>query len=119
MSTITYNLEITNNQVVTPIYYTNTITPNAKIERKMADMTVLDSAIDVSVTKLGTLQTVFANATDANLAFYTVSGVVNTVRVGGQMMWELPASLGIGIINCRVSANGASPQDIDLTLIGV
>ncbi len=116
---ITYNLEITNNQTVTPIFYTNTITPVAKIEREINDITSADSSIDVSVTKFGTLQTVFANADDANLAFYTISGVVNTVRVGGQLFWELPSALGAGIINCRVSANGATPQDIVLTLIGV
>ena len=119
MSTITYNLEITNNKIITPIYYTNTLTPVAKIERKLYDMTSLDSAIDVGVTKLGTLQTVFANADDANLDFYNGSGIVNNVRIAGQLFWELPANLGSGIINCRVSANGVSPQDISLTLIGV
>jgi len=118
-TTVKYNLEITNNDLVTPIFYTNTITPIAKIERKLSDMSNLDSAVDISISKLGTLQTVFANADDANLAFYTTAGVINTVRVGGQLFWEVPTTLGSGIINCRVSANGAAPQDINLTLIGV
>jgi len=118
-TTIIYNLEITNNDLVTPIFYTNTITPVAKVERKITDMSSLDSAVDISVSKMGTLQTIFANAEDANLAFYTAAGVINTVRVGGQLFWEMPSAIGSGIINCRVSANGLTPQDISLTLIGI
>jgi hypothetical protein len=117
-NTITYNLEITNNNQVTPLYYTNTITPVGKIERDFYDLVSGDGYYDVSVAKLGTLQTVFAYSTDANLMFFTGASSFS-FRIGGQFMWEVPESLGSGIIRCRVSTSASTAVDVNLMLIGI
>lgn len=118
-TTITYNLEITNNKLVTPIYYTNTITPAGKVERELYDIDSGDGYYDISIAKVGTVQTVFANSDDANLSFYTSAGVITNIRIGGQFMWEVPSALGSGLINCRVSTSSSIPVNITLTIIGV
>jgi hypothetical protein len=119
MATITYNIEITNNKIVTPVYYTNTITPIGKVEREITDFVTGDGYIDISTSKIGTLNTVFANSTNANLSFSNISGVVTSVTLGGQFVWEVPAVIGVNLINCRVSTTSAKPVDATITLIGV
>jgi len=118
-NTITYNLEITDNNIVTPLFYTNTITPVGKVERNFYDLVSGDGYYDVTVSKIGTLQTVFAKSDDANISFYTASGILSTLRIGGQFLWEIPDAVGATITNCRVSTNSLSAVDVNLTLIGI
>lgn len=121
-NSITYNLEITDNNIVTPLYYTNTITPAGKIERNFYDLIAGDGYYDINVAKLGTLKTIFANSTDANLTFYTMTATTYSFRVGGQFMWEVPAALSSvssGIITCRVSTSSNTAVDVNILLIGV
>ena len=113
---VKYNIEITQNQEVTPIFYTNTITVIGKIEREISDFIIGDDYIDIGISKIGTLKTVFANSDDVTLTFQNAGGsTVTGIRVGGQLAWEMPAAVGSGIVNCRVSTQSNSA--IDATII--
>jgi hypothetical protein len=117
---IKYNIEITDNKEVTPIYYTNTIIVKGKIEGNIADFVIGDGYIDIRVSKIGTLKTVFAETEDATLTFQNaLSETVSSIRVAGQLAWEMPSAVGSGIVNCRVQAHSTSPVDANIILIGV
>lgn len=117
-SNIKYNLEITENKIVTPLYYTNTITPEGKIERTINNLTFSDGIINIGIDKIGILKTVFANSTDMNLHFSTNASSF-TIPINGQFMWEVTDAFSSGVVSCGVSTNSLTAIDATLTLIGV
>jgi hypothetical protein len=116
---IKYNFEITNNQLVTPLYYTNTITPIGKIERTVNDLVSGDGLVDIGISKIGYLSTVIVQAENANIHFTKLnSGTIN-IGVNGILVWEVSDDLSSGIIGCSVSTINSTPVDVNITLIGI
>ena len=118
---VKYNIEVIKNSEVTQFFYTNTITVAGKVEREFNDFIIGDGYIDIALSKIGTLQTVFANGDDFTMDFQTAtgSGTITSISVGGQLAWEMPSRVGSGLVNCRVSTNSISAIDASITLIGV
>jgi hypothetical protein len=116
---VTYNFEVTNNQLVTPFYYTNTLTPLGKIEREVNDLVVGDGYIDIGVSKIGYLSTIIIKAENADVRFTKTNSGVIDIGVNGIMVWEVSDNLSSGIVGCKVSTSSSSPVDVTITLIGV
>jgi hypothetical protein len=116
-NTVIYNLEIINNSIVTPFFYTNTITPLGKIERTIYDLSSSDGLVNVGITKIGTLKTIIAKSDDANIHLYGANS--GTIGVNGILFWEVSDAFASGVIDCKVSTNSTIPVDVELTLIGV
>jgi|WetSurMetagenome_2_1015567.scaffolds.fasta_scaffold814219_2 hypothetical protein len=118
-NTIVYNFEITSNKIVTPKFYTTTLTPMGKVERTFNDIVSGDGYLDVNVQKLGVLKTIIAKTDNANIQLQLSNSGQIDIGVKGMLVWEVSDLISSGIINCRISTQSILPVNINLTLIGI
>lgn len=118
-TTVKINHEIVGNGFVSNDFYTEDLTIVGKIEREFESLLSTDGYINVPVSKIGTIQVITAESTNAKIRINddSVSGVI--LSVSGKLFWEVPPTYADTITSIDVATDSTTAISAILGVWGV